>query len=141
MSEQINFINHTVKAYHKESLWLLAGVTLLVLLVMSIKKDLSPLDSLLTCVILTFVCNVAYIESWRATAKVAWKKLTMFYLAASAVRLFVMLAALLIGCLILKAKAVILIYVVILSVYYILMLIFDSFFFTRVEKSNKTMMK
>jgi hypothetical protein len=84
---------------------------------------------------------VAYIESWRATAKVAWKKLTMFYLAASAVRLFVMLAALLIGCLILKAKAVILIYVVILSVYYILMLIFDSFFFTRVEKSNKTMMK
>lgn len=138
MGERTNLINQGVKCYRKESLWLVAGITLLILFIMSIRNDLSALNSLLVCVAITFICNLSYIECWRITAKTSWQKLTMFYLAASVIRLLIMVAALLGSYFILRDKASVLNFVVVLSVYYILMLIFDCFFFIRMEKRNKT---
>jgi hypothetical protein len=54
------------------------------------------------------------------------------------IRLLIMVAALLGSYFILRDKASVLNFVVVLSVYYILMLIFDCFFFIRMEKRNKT---
>jgi uncharacterized protein YacL len=129
-----DFIENTVKTYRKQSLWLVAGTALIALFVMNIMQDLSALKSLIICIVYTFSVNAFYIGAWQGVARTSMDNLPKFYMAASALRLLLAAVVALIVCLILKNRSSIIPFIVLFSVFYILMLIFDSIFFVKKSK-------
>lgn len=130
-------IDKTAKQYNKYSLWLTAGLTLIVL--MSISLNLITTDitiALAVSVIYTVVVNFAYGGLWKRVAKSAPNTLAKFYMAASMVRLIIAAIVIFSFCMLSQNKTDIRNFILLFFVFYLVMLVFDSVFFARTEKNN-----
>jgi hypothetical protein len=83
----------------------------------------------------TFASSVAYGAAWKSVAKSSPTNLAKFYLAANAIRMLAALAVATVGIILLdKSEAIG--FAVIFIIFYLSILVFDTIYFSRVEKKG-----
>lgn len=128
-------IDITSKRYYKYSLWLIAALTLICSAAISINLlSISFINALAISALYTILINSVYVSFWRKIAKSSPNIMTRFYLAASALRLISASLVVTVYCIICRDKNSIRDFALLFMAYYIVMLVFDSIFFARVEK-------
>ena len=137
MSYDKSVIKRTAKNYYKYSLWIVAGLTLVGLLVMNLANKPSMLTPLIISSVTSLVLSIAYGVAWKAVATSAPTTITKFYLAAPALRMIIAALVVLAYCLAVKQREQIREFVIIFFIFYLVTLVFDSVFFARLEKKYK----
>lgn len=131
-------IDRTSKLYNKVSLWIIAALTLISLLAVQIAGRYGFINSILLAAVYSLVTCWLYGKCWKSVARRSPNVLTRFYMAASAIRMMLAFVVVLIMVVVLRSdKEVMIEYVGVFAAFYIIMLIFDSVFFARIEKRNK----
>lgn len=127
-----------VRRYFQRAIWIVAAASFLVMLLMQFLGDTAlyrPItQALLVTVIFSFVATLAYGYAWKAVAKSSPVNLTKFYLAGSALRLMAALLVFLVYALVIKEKTAVLWFTGIFVGFYLVLLLYDSLYFTGVEK-------
>lgn len=135
--------------YYKLSLWIVVGISLIVLLVLggSPLWSTSVLYAVLISAAFSFFTSVAYQASWKGIAKSSPSTLTKFYLAAPALRMMAAVVVILVYYIVNKnatnydgspaIRGLMLSFTLIFLAYYVAMLILDCVYFANVEKRNK----
>lgn len=132
-----NPIDPIAKRYYKIGLWLITAMALAVLIVMNVTGDMSLLNGLLVSVVFTFVTTIAYGMGWKAVAKSSPANLAKYYLAATAIRMFVALAVATVVIVLTGERQQSIRFSVIFIAFYLLMLVYDTVYFSRVEKNHQ----
>ena len=135
--------------YYKLSLWIVVGISLIVLLVLggSPLWSTSVLYAVLISAAFSFFTSVAYQASWKSIAKSSPSTLTKFYLAAPALRMMAAVLVILVYYIVNRnatnydgspaIRGLMLSFTLIFLAYYVAMLILDCVYFANVEKRNK----
>lgn len=127
-----------VKRYFQQALWIVAAASFLVMLLMQFLGDTAlywPITrALLVTVIFSFVATLAYGYAWKAVAKSSPTNLTKFYLVGSALRLMAALLVFLVYALVIMEKTAVLWFTGIFVGFYLVLLLYDSLYFTGIEK-------
>lgn len=127
-----------VKRYFQQVLWIVVAASFLVMLLMQFLGDTAlywPItQALLVTVIFSFVATLAYGYAWKAVAKSSPTNLTKFYLVGSALRLMAALLVFLVYALVIREKTAVLWFTGIFVGFYLVLLLYDSLYFTGIEK-------
>ena len=126
--------------YKQISLWLTALMALAILLVCRISalcSDILPqvVNPLVVSAIFSLVASTAYGEAWKAVAKSSPANLAKFYMAALVIKMVAGTLVFLIYVLVCD-KQNILGFTAIFALFYVVLLVFDCIYFSRVEKKN-----
>ena len=106
--------------YRKKNFWIIAGITLVILLLVLIIKKESLYGIVVFNSVFALFLSSTYIQIWKFIAKQFPARLSHFYLAASAIRLLLTFIVAVIGIMLLaKVKFELISFLLILSVYYI----------------------
>ncbi|SFF97924.1 hypothetical protein [Prevotella sp. KH2C16] len=131
-------VNSIYRLYNKVSLWLIAAALLIGLLAIQVVSSFWLVKSLLFTAAYSLVVTIVYGRCWKSVALRSPNVLTRFYMAASTLKMILALVVILVGMVVLRAsKPQLLGFVGIFAGFYLLLLIFDSVFFARVEKNKK----
>lgn len=116
----------------------MVAASFLVMLLMQFLGDMAlywPItQALLVTVIFSFVATLAYGYAWKAVAKSSPTNLTKFYLVGSALRLMAALLVFLVYALVIREKTAVLWFTGIFVGFYLVLLLYDSLYFTGIEK-------
>ncbi len=127
-----------VRQYIKISVWIIAGASLLVMLLMQYINNTSIFPAishaLLVSVIFSVVASFAYGYSWKSIAQNSPNNLAKFYLVGSLCRMMAALMVFVIYAFLVKDKSSVIWFTGIFAGFYIILLIFDCIYFTRTEK-------
>ncbi|MCD8210195.1 MAG: hypothetical protein LUC37_01485 [Prevotella sp.] len=128
-------IGETAKKYYKYTLRIVVAVALVLLVAISLlgKASICAMP-LLISVLFSLLVSWAYGAAWKATAKSSPKTLTKLYLASSVFRMLLAAIVVVVYCLINRQREDILSFVCIFCIFYIVLLVFDSVYFAKVEK-------
>ena len=130
-------VDKTASIYKKVSIWIIAGLTLLGLMVMQLTGNDALLTPMLLSVGYSIICGVAFIQAWKTVATRSPATLPKFYLAGSAFRLMAAAIVLLIYCVAMRDNtSAIKHFAVVFILYYLVILIFDAIFFANVSKNS-----
>ena len=126
--------------YKQISLWLTALMELAILLACRISalcSDILPqvVNPLVVSAIFSLVASTAYGEAWKAVAKSSPANLAKFYMAALVIKMVAGTLVFLIYVLVCD-KQNILGFTAIFALFYVVLLVFDCIYFSRVEKKN-----
>ena len=126
--------------YKQISLWLTAAVALAVLFACRLSAQCDDMiaqvvNPLVVSAIFSLVASTAYGEAWKAVAKSSPANLAKFYLAALVLKLMAGTLVFLIYVLVCD-KQNILGFTAIFALFYVVLLVFDCIYFSRVEKKN-----
>ena len=126
--------------YKQISLWLTALMALAILLACRISdlcSDILPqvVNPLVVSAIFSLVASTAYGEAWKAIAKSSPANLAKFYMAALVIKMVAGTLVFLIYVLVCD-KQNILGFTAIFALFYVVLLVFDCIYFSRVEKKN-----
>jgi len=129
---------NVVNTYLRQSICLIAGLTLLALLYVNLKCDME-LMTMPICISAVFqlVACIAYGLVWKWVSSSSPASLPTLYMAASAFRMFVAIVIVLAYCLLTDNQASIKFFVVTFLIYYFVILIYDTWYFVRIEKRFK----
>ena len=128
-------INRTYALYNKVALWVLAGLTLVALLLMRVLMQTEWLTAILIAVVFNYASSISYALAWRSTARRSPELLPKFHLAASVLRLLLAAVVILCYCVaVRKHPEEIKVFAVIFILYYLVMLVFDALFFAKISK-------
>ncbi len=136
-------IDDYAKMYKKMSLWIIAGLSLILLVLTHLIHLAYPLLDivlvpLIISAVFTYIIDIAYDASWRSIAKAAPENLNKFYLAASVLHMMAALMVIIVGIFILRNnKAAVLAFVAVFSLYYVVQLVFNCIFFARIAKKHR----
>lgn len=132
-------INKIVRRHYRLSLWIITAITLAILFYMSVAFiwDTRAVWSLIIGVLFSFASCTVYGSVWKCIAQHSFSGLTMFYLAAPALRMFVAALVILCYCLIIRERYAVFHFIFIFCAYYFALLIFDCIYFAKEEKRNK----
>lgn len=131
-------IDSIYRLYNKVSLWLIAAALLIGLLMIQAFSDLHLVNSLLFTTVYSLMATFIYGRCWKSLALRSPNVLTRFYMVASVLRMMLALVVVFIGAFILRdSKSQLLGFVGIFVSFYLLLLIFDSLFFVKIEKNKK----
>ena len=126
--------------YKQISLWLTALMALAILFACRLSalcNDILPqvVNPLVVSAIFSLVASTAYGEAWKAVAKSSPANLAKFYMAALVIK---MVAGTLVFLIYVLAcdKQNILGFTAIFALFYVVLLVFDCIYFSRVEKKN-----
>ena len=127
-----------VNTYLRQSICLTAGLSLLALLYVNIWGDVE-LMTVPICISAVFqlVACIAYAMVWKWVLSTSPSSLPTLYMAASACRMFAAIVVVMAYCLLSDDKAAIRFFVVTFLIYYFVILIYDTWYFVRVEKKLK----
>lgn len=135
--------------YYKLSLWVIVGLSLLVLLLVGNSPYWSSdvLNAILISAVFSFLTSIAYQSAWKSIAKNSPSTLTKFYLAAPALRMMAAVLVILVYYVLNRhalqgdgspaIRRMMLIFTFVFLIYYISMLVLDCVYFAQVEKRNK----
>lgn len=130
-------IDRVGRQYNKVSLWIIAALTLIGLFVIQLTGKMSLINSLLLSAVYSLITCWIYGKTWKNVARKSPNVLTRFYMAASALRMILAFVVVLLMIVILRNDIPTMEgYVCVFAAFYILMLIFDSVYFARIEKSE-----
>ena len=126
--------------YKQISLWLTALMALAILFACRISdlcSDILPqvVNPLVVSAIFSLVASTAYGEAWKAIAKSSPANLAKFYMAALVIKMVAGTLVFLIYVLVCD-KQNILGFTAIFALFYVVLLVFDCIYFSRVEKKN-----
>ena len=127
-----------VNTYLRQSICLIAGLTLLALLYVNLKGDVA-LMTMPICISAVFqlVACIAYGLVWKWVSSSSPASLPTLYMAASAFRMFVAIVIVLAYCFLTDDQASIKFFVVTFLIYYFVILIYDTWYFVKIEKRFK----
>lgn len=134
----INLIDNTSRRYCKYGIWLTSALTFAVIIAISVNwLDISLVSALAVSALYSIIVNLAYGSLWKRIAKSAPGTMAKFYLAASALRLITAALVVIVFCVINRSdKELIRNFIFVFFTFYLVMLVFDSVFFARIEKNN-----
>ena len=126
--------------YKQISLWLTAAVALAVLFACRLSAQCDDMiaqvvNPLVVSAIFSLVASTAYGEAWKAIAKSSPTNLAKFYMAALVIKMVAGTLVFLIYVLVCD-KQNILGFTAIFALFYVVLLVFDCIYFSRVEKKN-----
>ena len=126
--------------YKQISLWLTALMALAILFACRLSalcNDILPqvVNPLVVSAIFSLVASTAYGEAWKAIAKSSPANLAKFYMAALFIKMVAGTLVFLIYVLVCD-KQNILGFTAIFALFYVVLLVFDCIYFSRVEKKN-----
>ena len=126
--------------YKQISLWLTALMALAILFACRISalcSDILPqvVNPLVVSAIFSLVASTAYGEAWKAVATSSPANLAKFYMAALVIKMVAGTLVFLIYVLVCD-KQNILGFTAIFALFYVVLLVFDCIYFSRVEKKN-----
>lgn len=131
-------IEKIVARYRQSSLWIIVGLTLVLLLAMSVIQSLrmETVWALIISVMFSFAASMVYCSVWKNIAKISFSSLTKFYLAAPFLRMLAAAAVILVYSVVVHDRPVVVTFVLIFCAYYVALLIFDCVYFAKEEKRN-----
>ena len=134
----INLIDNTSRRYCKYGIWLTSALTFAVIIAISVNwLDISLVSALAVSALYSIIVNLAYGSLWKRIAKSAPGTMAKFYLAASALRLITAALVVIVFCVINRSdKELIRNFIFVFFAFYLVMLVFDSVFFARIEKND-----
>ena len=130
--------NKVYKRYHKMNLRIIFGLYLVGILIAQVTTHSSYLNMLTISALFSLITASIYGGAWKAIAAKSPAVLGKFYLAGSAFRMLLAFLTILVYALIVKERVMILSFAVIFMIFYLVLLAFDTIYFSKVEKNNKT---
>ena len=126
--------------YKQISLWLTAAVALAVLFACRLSAQCDDMiaqvvNPLVVSAIFSLIASTAYGEAWKAIAKSSPANLAKFYLAAMVLKMMAGVLVFLIYILVCDRQNI-LGFTAIFALFYVVLLVFDCIYFSRVEKKN-----
>ncbi len=127
-----------VNTYLRQSICLIAGLSLLFLLYTNIWGD-KELMTVPICVSAVFqlVACIIYAFVWKWVRSTSPDSFPTLYMAASGFRMFAAIVVVMVFCFADASRSSILTFVVIFLIYYFVVLIYDTWYFVKIEKKNK----
>lgn len=124
--------------YLRQSICLIAGITLLSLLCISVWGDVRRM-TVPVCVSSVFQLTacLSYGYVWKRVSLASPASLPTLYLSASAIRMFAGIVTVLAFCFAADSNQSILFFVAIFLIYYFVVLVYDTAYFMKVEKGNR----
>ena len=130
-------VNKVYKKYYKNNLWIIAGLYLIGLLVVQLTQHTAYINVLTICAVFSLITSSIYGGAWKAIASQSPTVMNNFYLAGSGFRMLLAFLTVLVYALIVKERVMILSFAVIFMIFYLVLLAFDTIYFSKVEKNNK----
>lgn len=134
-------MNDTAKIarkYNKVNLWIAAGLFLVGLLVMQILQDYRFVTALSIGTVFSVITGSVYAHAWKLVAQRSPSSLGKYYIAASVLRMMAALAVVVVGVFIYKNdRSMLLGSTAIFVGFYLVTLVYDCIYFSRVEKELK----
>ena len=129
---------NVVNTYLRQSICLIAGLTLLALLYVNLKGDMGLMTMpIFISAVFQLVACIAYGLVWKWVSTSSPASLPTLYMAASAFRMFVGIVIVLAYCFMADDQASIKFFVVTFLIYYFVILIYDTWYFVKIEKIFK----
>ena len=129
---------NVVNTYLRQSICLIAGLTLLALLYVNLKGDMGLMTMpIFISAVFQLVACIAYGLVWKWVSTSSPASLPTLYMAASAFRMFVGIVIVLAYCFVADNQTSIKFFVVTFLIYYFVILIYDTMYFVKIEKRFK----
>ena len=129
---------NVVNTYLRQSICLIAGLTLLALLYVNLKGDMGLMTMpIFISAVFQLVACIAYGLVWKWVSTSSPASLPTLYMAASAFRMFVGIVIVLAYCFVADNQTSIKFFVVTFLIYYFVILIYDTRYFVKIEKRFK----
>jgi hypothetical protein len=129
---------NVVNTYLRQSICLIAGLTLLALLYVNLKGDMGLMTMpIFISAVFQLVACIAYGLVWKWVSTSSPASLPTLYMAASAFRMFVGIVIVLAYCFVADNQTSIKFFVVTFLIYYFVILIYDTWYFVKIEKRFK----
>ena len=127
-----------VNTYLRQSICLTAGITLLTLLFVNLKGGMEQL-LMPVCISAVFqlVACIVYGLVWKWVAATSPASMPTLYMAASACRMFAAVVVVMAYCLLTDDRDSIRFFVVTFLIYYFVILVYDTWYFVKIEKKIK----
>jgi len=128
-------MNKIVNTYLRQSICLTAGLSLLALLYANLwgDRELMTMPIVVSAVFQLVTC-IAYGVVWRKVALSSPGSLPTLYLAASAIRMLAAIVTVVIFLFLVDNKVAITTFVITFLSFYFVMLIYDTWYFVKIEK-------
>lgn len=127
-----------VNTYLKQSICVIAGITLLALLLAHLNGGMEQMVTPL-CISIVFqlVACIAYGLVWKWVSATSPASIPTLYMAASAFRMFAAVVVVMAYSLLTDDRDSIRLFVVTFLIYYFVILIYDTWYFVKIEKKLK----
>lgn len=132
-----NWQDAVYHGYLRLVFWVIGFAMLGILLGMSVKGDTSIAVALAISVAFSLISCFTYARLWRKVALKSPAVLTKFYLASPVVRMLAGALVIIVYCLLVRSRSDIIQFIVVFGIFYLLILIVDSVFFSRLERTNR----
>ncbi len=131
-------IKDEVNTYLRQSICLITAFSLLFLLYVNLWGDKEQMTiSVCISAVFQLVACISYAFAWKWVRSTSPNSLPTLYMAASAFRMFAAVVTVMVYCFINASQNSILSFVVIFLIYYFVVLIYDTWYFVKIEKKNK----
>ena len=129
---------NVVNTYLRQSICLIAGLTLLALLYVNLKGDMGLMTMpIFISAVFQLVACIAYGLVWKWVSSSSPASLPTLYMAASVFRMVVGIVIVLAYCFMADNQASIKFFVITFLIYYFVILIYDTWYFVKIEKRFK----
>lgn len=129
-------LNKVSSRFRKISIGIIAGLSLLLLLLSNVFSEFNFIHGILVGAVYSIIFSTAYLESWRVVTVKAPSATTKFYLVLMALRFILGALVILSYCLLNKKREAIIGFVTVFSVYYLVMMIFETSYFVIIEQKK-----
>ncbi|MDD5862526.1 MAG: hypothetical protein PUD15_08235 [Prevotella sp.] len=125
------------KRYRKGSLWIIAAMMLIVLVIIRVTNEFFLVGGLVVTVVFSLPCSIVYGKAWEAVARRSPRQLAKFYLVAGTLRMLAAVLVFLVYVLLHRDTGTLLGFTALFAGFYLVLLLFDCIFFARIEKKFK----
>lgn len=129
-------ITTIARKYKRLSTTIVAGVSLLFLLLSNVFNYPHVVHAIVVSALFSLFFSFTYLEIWKYFANKSSQKKTMFYFVGMGMRFLLSVFIVIIACLLTKEKTDIISFVVIFSLYYFVMMIFETTYFVVIEQKR-----
>lgn len=129
-------ITTIARKYRRLSTTIVAGVSLLFLLLSNVFNYPHVVHAIVVSTLFSLFFSFAYLEIWKYFANKSSHKKTVFYFVGMGMRFLLSVFIVIIACLLTKEKTDIISFVVIFSLYYFVMMIFETTYFVVIEQKR-----
>ena len=127
-----------VNIYLRQSICLIAGMTLLALLFVNLKGNIEQmLTPICISAMFQLVACITYGLVWKWVSATSPDSIPTLYMAAAAGRMFLAFVIVMTYCLLTDNRDSIRFFVVTFLIYYFVILIYDTWYFVKIEKKLK----
>jgi hypothetical protein len=129
-------LNKVSSRFRKISIGIIAGLSLLLLLLSNVFSEFNFIHGILVGAVYSIIFSTAYLESWRVVTVKAPSATTKFYLVFMTLRFILGALVILSYCLLNNKREAIIGFVTVFSVYYLVMMIFETSYFVIIEQKK-----